>query len=129
MISLMVSCARSSSVLYSSSLMPNSFSAAVRHRGLVGARHAEHVHDRQHRQPRRARGDEVDVARADEVVDDRDRVLVDLLLDLADVSRRERRTDQPPVHGVLRRIHGQEERGEPLDLGGHRIQRDALLRR
>ena len=94
----------------------------IRHRRLVGGRHAEHVHDRQHRQPRRTGGHEVDVAGPDEIVDDRDGVAVDLLLDLTDVSRRERRTDQPPVHRVLRRIHAQEERREPLDLGGHRTQ-------
>ena len=106
--------------------MPNSFSAAYATAGWSARRHAEHVHDRQHRQPRRTRGDEVDVAGADEVVDDRDGVAVDLLLDLADVARRERRADQPPVHGVLRRIHAQEERREALDLGGHRIQRHTL---
>ena len=55
-----------------------------------------------------------------------DGVAVDLLLDLPDVSRRERRADQPPVDGVLRRIHAQEERREPLDLGGHRTQRHTL---
>jgi hypothetical protein len=105
--------------------MPNSFSA-VRHYGLVSTRHTEHVHDRQHRQPRRTLGHEVDVAGANEVVDDGDGVQMDLVLDLADISRRERRADQPPIDGVLRRIHRQEERCEPLYLGGHRIKRDAL---
>ena len=62
----------------------------------------------------------------DEVVDDRDGVAVDLLLDLADVSRRERRADQPSVHGVLWRIHAQEEGREPLDLRRHGAQSDTL---
>ena len=104
------------------------FLRGVRHGGLVCRRHTEHVHDRQHRQPRRTRGDEVDVAGPDEIVDDADRVAVDLFLDLTDVSRRECRADQASVGGVLRRIHAQEEGGEPLDLRRHRIQCHPLRR-
>jgi hypothetical protein len=68
----------------------------------------------------------VSCARSDEVVDDTDRALLNLLFDLANVSRRERRTDQTPVGGVLRRIHRQEERGDVLHLGRHRIEGDPL---
>ena len=53
---------------------------------------------------------------------------VDLLFDAAHIARRERRTDQTAIHRVLGRIHGQEERGDALDLDGHRVQRDPLLR-
>jgi len=98
-------------------------------RRLVRRRHPEHVHDRGHRQPRRTGLDEVDVTDPDEVVDDPHRVGVDLLLDLTQVPRGERRADQRPVAGVFGRIHHQEKRGDALEFGRHRVQCDPLRRR
>ncbi len=97
-------------------------------RGLVGLGDPEHVGDGGHRQPRRTRLDEVDIADADQVVDDLDRVGVDLLVDAAQVARGERRADQPPVGGVLWRVHHQEEGRHLLHLRGHRIQGHAARR-
>lgn len=67
-------------------------------------------------------------SRADQIIDDADGAPMDLLLDPPDVARGERRADQSPVDGVLRRIHRQEERGDALDFRRHRIQGDATGR-
>jgi hypothetical protein len=68
--------------------------------------------------------DEVDLAGTDEIVDDADRVLVNLLFDPAHVAWSERRADQPPVAGVFGWVHREEERGDLLNLGRHGIQGD-----
>ena len=97
--------ARSSGVAYSSSLMPNSFSAAYATAGwsAVGTPSMSMIVSIGSRAEQAAT--KSTSPGPDEIVDDRDRVAVDLLLDLTHVPRCERRTDQPPVHGVLRRIH------------------------
>jgi hypothetical protein len=106
MISLIVSAARSSSELYSSSLMLNSFSAAFDTPGCsdggtpsmsmivsIGSTAVKVVDDL-------IGAGDIDFVSA---------CSARLCLDPANVARRERRADQVPVDGVLRRIHRQED--------------------
>ena len=101
--------------------------------GIAGARrgdsfrlrHAHHVGDRPHREERRAVLDEVDVAGADEVVDDLAGRAADLVVDLAHLAPRERGAHQLAVAGVLGRVHHQEEAQRPRQVERHRVEADA----
>src|ERR1700722_5754524 len=87
---------------------------------------AEHLVDGPHRQAFGHLLDEVTLLSREQIIDDRLRLVVDLVLDLGDLPRGEDRANQPSQARVLRAVHAQEGLGGLEHLFGYGLERDAL---